>query len=246
MSEAQTAILADSVEFSYDGFPVLEDISLSVPEGDFLGMVGPNGSGKTTLLKIFLGLLRPTNGSVRIFGKAPERMRQLVGYVPQHASLDDSFPVSVLDVVLMGRLHRAPFFGGYKKRDKEVARQVMRDVQVEDLAKRRFGTLSGGQKQRVLLARALAVRPRLLLLDEPTASVDGRVEQDIYELLKRLNEQVTIVLVSHDVGFISTYVRHVACVNRRLTCNPTEEITGDVIEACYSGPVHMIKHQCEL
>jgi zinc transport system ATP-binding protein len=246
MSEAQTAILADSVEFSYDGFPVLEDISLSVPEGDFLGMVGPNGSGKTTLLKIFLGLLRPTNGTVRIFGKTPERMRQLVGYVPQHASLDDSFPVSVLDVVLMGRLHRAPFFGGYKKRDKEVARQVMRDVQVEDLAKRRFGTLSGGQKQRVLLARALAVRPRLLLLDEPTASVDGRVEQDIYELLKRLNEQVTIVLVSHDVGFISTYVRHVACVNRRLTCNPTEEITGDVIEACYSGPVHMIKHQCEL
>lgn len=246
MSEAQTAILADSVEFSYDGFPVLEDVSLSVPEGDFLGMVGPNGSGKTTLLKIFLGLLRPTNGTVRIFGKTPERMRQLVGYVPQHASLDDSFPVSVLDVVLMGRLHRAPFFGGYKKRDKEVARQVMRDVQVEDLAKRRFGTLSGGQKQRVLLARALAVRPRLLLLDEPTASVDGRVEQDIYELLKRLNEQVTIVLVSHDVGFISTYVRHVACVNRRLTCNPTEEITGDVIEACYSGPVHMIKHQCEL
>jgi len=246
MTEPGIAIQADDVDFSYDGTPVLEDITLSVPEGDFLGMVGPNGSGKTTLLKIFLGLLQPTRGKIRIFGQAPERMRHFVGYVPQHATLDNSFPVSVLDVVLMGRLHRAPLFGRYTHRDKEVARQVMNDVKVEDLSKRRFGTLSGGQQQRVLIARALAGRPRLLLLDEPTASVDGRVEQDVYELLKKLNQQATIVLVSHDVGFISTYVRHVACVNRRLTCNPTEKITGEVIEACYSGPVHMLKHQCEL
>jgi zinc transport system ATP-binding protein len=151
-----------------------------------------------------------------------------------------------MDVVLMGRLRRAPFVGGYSGKDKVVAREVMSNVQVADLSKRRFGTLSGGQQQRVLIARALACRPQLLLLDEPTASVDGRVEQDIYELLKKLNEKATIVLVSHDVGFISTYVRHVACVNRRLTCNPTEKITGEVIEACYSGPVHMLKHQCEL
>ncbi len=246
MSEPEIAIQLDKVDFSYDGARVLEEITLSVPAGDFLGMVGPNGSGKTTLLKIFLGLLRPTKGKVRIFGRAPERVRHFVGYVPQQAALDNSFPVSVMDVVLMGRLHRAPLLGGYARQDKQVAREVMADVKVDDLAGRRFGTLSGGQQQRVLIARALAGRPRLLLLDEPTASVDGRVEQDVYELLKKLNEKATIVLVSHDVGFISTYVRHVACVNRRLTCNPTEKITGEVIEACYSGPVHMLKHQCEL
>jgi zinc transport system ATP-binding protein len=122
----------------------------------------------------------------------------------------------------------------------------MHEVEIYDLRNRRFGTLSGGQKQRVLMARALVGKPDLLLLDEPTTSVDGRVEQDIYELLKRLNEKVTIILVSHDLGFISSYVKHVACVNRRLVCSTTKEITGAAIEACYSGPVHMIKHKCEL
>ena len=128
----------------------------------------------------------------------------------------------------------------------KAAEEAMEKAEIHDLQNHHFGTLSGGQKQRVLMARALVGNPELLLLDEPTASIDGRVEQDIYELLKKLNEKVTIILVSHDLGFISSYVKHVACVNRRLVCNPTNEITGDVIEACYSGPVHMIKHKCEL
>jgi zinc transport system ATP-binding protein len=246
MNEKKTVVEVSQVDFAYDGPRVLEDITLTVQEGDFLGVVGPNGSGKTTLLKIILGLLHPLKGRVRVFGQTPERARHLVSYVPQHADLDASFPISVTDVVLIGRLGKAPVLGRYGKRDRQAAEEAMREAEIEALRHRRFGTLSGGQKQRVLMARALAGKPELLLLDEPTASIDGRVEQGIYELLKKLNEKVTIILVSHDLGFISTYVNHVACVNRRLVCNPTRYITGDVIEACYGGPVHMLKHKCEL
>jgi zinc transport system ATP-binding protein len=246
MSQEKAVVEIDQVDFAYDGSLVLEEITLKVREGDFLGVVGPNGSGKSTLLRIILGLIHPLRGKVRVFGQAPERARHLIGYVPQHAELDTSFPISVTDVVLIGRLRKAPVFGRYSKSDRQAAEQAMRDAEVHDLRNRRFGNLSGGQKQRVLMARALVGKPELLLLDEPTASIDGRVEQDIYELLKKLNEKVTIVLVSHDLGFISTYVNRVACVNRRLACNPTHEVTGDVIEACYLGPVQMLKHGCEL
>jgi zinc transport system ATP-binding protein len=246
MSGNDPVIQIDHVDYAYDGNLVLEDISLSVLKGDFLGVVGPNGSGKTTLLKIMLGLVHPSRGQVLVFGKTPERSRHLIGYVPQHADLDMTFPISVMDVVLIGRLGRAPLLGKYRDGDRQAAEVAMSEAEVSDLKNRRFGTLSGGQKQRVLMARALVGRPELLLLDEPTSSIDGRVEQDIYDLLKRLNEKVTIVLVSHDLGFISTYVNKVACVNRRLTCNPTAHITGDVVEACYSGPIHMLKHTCEL
>jgi zinc transport system ATP-binding protein len=246
MNKKETVVEVSHVDFAYDGPLVLEDITLTVEEGDFLGVVGPNGSGKTTLLKIILGLLHPLRGQVRVFGRTPERARDLISYVPQHADLDASFPISVMDVVLIGRLGKAPALGRYRKSDRQAAEEAMREAEIETLRNRRFGTLSGGQKQRVLMARALVAKPELLLLDEPTASIDGRVEQGIYELLEKLNERVTIVLVSHDLGFISTYVNHVACVNRRLVCNPTRQITGDVIEACYGGPVHMLKHKCEL
>lgn len=242
----KAVIEIDMVDFAYDGGLILEDISLTVTEGDFLGVVGPNGSGKSTLLKIILGLIHPLSGTVRVFGQPPEGARHLTGYVPQHAALDSSFPISVTDVVLIGRLGKAPRLGGYRKADRQAAAEAMQEVEIYNLRNQRFGTLSGGQKQRVLMARALVGKPDLLLLDEPTTSVDGRVEQDIYELLKKLNEKVTIVLVSHDLGFISTYVNRVACVNRGLSCDRTEHITGDIIEACYGGPVHMLKHKCEL
>jgi len=246
MSKEKAVVEISDVDFAYDGELILEDISLTVGEHDFLGVVGPNGSGKTTLLRLILGLIRPLRGQVRVFGKAPERARHLVSYVPQHANLDGSFPVSVIDVVLMGRLGKAPILGGYRKSDRQAADEAMEKAEIYNLRDHRFGTLSGGQKQRVLMARALVGNPELLLLDEPTASIDGRVEQDIYEFLKKLNQNVAIVLVSHDLGFISTYVNRVACVNRRLVCNPTQQITGDVMEACYSGPIHMLKHTCEL
>ena len=246
MNQEKAVVEIDQVDFAYDGDLILQEITLAVREKDFLGVVGPNGGGKTTLLKIILGLIHPLRGKVRVFGRAPERAHHLIGYVPQHADLDSSFPISVMDVVLIGRLGRAPRLGRYSKSDRQAAEEAMQEAEIYNLRNRRFGTLSGGQKQRVLIARALVGKPDLLLLDEPTTSVDGRVEQDIYELLKRLNEQVTIILVSHDVGFISSYVKHVACVNQRLACRATDEVTGDVIEACYSGSVHMLKHTCKL
>ena len=246
MSQNKAVVKIEHVDFDYDGHLVLEDITLTVQEGDFIGVVGPNGSGKTTLLKIILGLIHPLRGKVQVFGRTPERGRHFVGYVPQHAELDTSFPISVMDVVLIGRLGQAPMIGRYRKSDRQAAEEAMQGTEISDLRSRRFGTLSGGQKQRVLMARALVGKPELLLLDEPTASIDGRVEQDIYHLLKKLNETVTIVLVSHDVGFISTYVNKVACVNKRLVCNTADHMTGDTVEACYSGPVHMLKHTCEL
>ncbi len=246
MSQNKAVVKIEHVDFDYDGHLVLEDITLTVQEGDFIGVVGPNGSGKTTLLKIILGLIHPLRGKVQVFGRTPERGRHLIGYVPQHAELDTSFPISVMDVVLIGRLGQAPMIGRYRKSDRQAAEEAMQGTEISDLRSRRFGTLSGGQKQRVLMARALVGKPELLLLDEPTASIDGRVEQDIYHLLKKLNETVTIVLVSHDVGFISTYVNKVACVNKRLVCNTADHMTGDTVEACYSGPVHMLKHTCEL
>ncbi|MDO9566985.1 MAG: ABC transporter ATP-binding protein [Candidatus Desulfaltia sp.] len=242
----KTVIEIRNVDFAYDDILVLKDITLTVEEGNFLGIVGPNGSGKTTLLKLILGLIHPLRGSIRVFGQAPERARPSIGYVPQYAEIDSSFPISVMDVVLMGRLGKAPLIGRYRKIDREMAEEALKEVEIYEIRDNRFGTLSGGQRQRVLMARALVGRPEMLLLDEPTASIDGRVEQDIYELLKRLNEKATIILVSHDLGFISTYVNQVACVNRSLVCNPIEHVTSDVIKACYGGPVHMIKHKCEL
>ncbi|MDI6686780.1 MAG: ABC transporter ATP-binding protein [Desulfobacterales bacterium] len=242
----KTVVEIRNVDFAYDDILVLKDITLTVEDGSFLGIVGPNGSGKTTLLKLILGLIHPLRGSVRVFGQAPERARPSIGYVPQHAEIDSSFPVSVMDVVLIGRLGKAPLIGKYRKIDMEMAEEALKEVEISELRTHRFGTLSGGQRQRVFMARALVGRPEILLLDEPTVSIDGRVEQDIYELLKKLNKKATIILVSHDLGFISTYVNQVACVNRSLVCNPTENVTSDVIGACYGGPVHMIKHKCEL
>lgn len=246
MNSNPLAIHLENISFSFNGHPVLEEVTLDVREGDFLGVIGPNGSGKTTLLRVILGLLHPETGHVEVFGLPVRQARPMIGYVPQHAQMDRLFPVTVMDVVLMGRLARTRLFGGYSREDRRAAGEALQVVEMGDLSGRRISALSGGQRQRVLIARALAGSPRLLLLDEPTSSVDSRVEEGFYELLKKLNQTVTIVLVSHDLGFISAYVNRVACVNRRVAVHYTHEVTEDFLNQAYQRPVKMVKHVCEL
>jgi zinc transport system ATP-binding protein len=234
------------VSFAYDRRLILEDLNLVVEEGDFLAVIGPNGGGKTTLLRLILGCLEPVRGSLSVFNLPPRKARHLIGYVPQFGEFNKDFPVSALEVVLMGRLLPDNLFPKYSAEDYAAAYDGMSAVGVRNLADYRFGELSGGQKQRTLIARALAAKPALLILDEPTSSVDSRVEQDIYELLTQLNKKVTIIMVSHDLGFVSSYINKVACLNRKMVVHNTGEISKEVISELYRSSVEMITHQCQL
>ena len=242
MSDRREVILLEDVWFQYDGVPVLEGINLSVREQDFIGIIGPNGGGKTTLLSIMLGLMEPTRGRVSILGRAPRAARRFVGYVPQYTEFDRAFPVSVWDVAMMGRLGRRGLLRRYSEEDKCAVGDVLRQVDMLGYRDRQIGRLSGGERQRVYVARALASDPKILLLDEPTASVDTRVVGSIYELLRELNRQVTIILVSHDIGVVSSYVKTVACLNTRLIYHESKEITPDMLEAAYHCPIELIAH----
>ncbi len=236
------AIQVENLSFAYGDLPVLEAVDLEVAEGEFLGIVGPNAGGKSTLLKLLLGLLKPQRGRIRILGTTPEKARRLIGYVPQHPAFARDFPVTVEQVVLMGRLGRGRLWGGYAKEDHAVARRVMEEAEIADLAQRPVGRLSGGQLQRVLVARALACEPRILLLDEPTANIDLRVENELFDLLRELNQRMTILVVSHDIAFISRYVHRVACLDHTLVCHTTGEIDAETIRQLYGGEVRAIHH----
>jgi len=231
------------VSFSYDGPMVLDRVELSVREGEFLGVVGPNAGGKSTLLRIILGLLEPSAGEVHVLGRSPLESRRQLGFVSQYPTFRRDFPITVRETVRMGRLgNGGGVLGGYRSRDKEIAERVMKETETLELASRRLGTLSGGQLQRVMLARALACEPKILILDEPTANIDMRVEKDIFDLLKELNKRMTILVVSHDVGFISSYVHRVACLNRTLICHHTAAIDGQIINQLYESEVRMVEH----
>ena len=237
------AILLENVAFAYGGVSVLENVDLDIEEREFLGLVGPNGAGKSTLLRIVLGLLEPDVGRIRVLGKAPKQARGAIGYVPQFAAFRRDFPITVGETVLLGRIGKTRTLFGYRAQDRKVARLAMEETGVANLHARPIEALSGGQLQRVLIARALACEPRILLLDEPTASIDMRAEADIFEILKELNSRMTIVVVSHDIGFISQYVTRVACLNRTLLCHTTTHISGEMIQQLYGAPVRMIRHQ---
>lgn len=249
-STPQTLIDCREVSFSYGGAPVLENINLAVYEGEFLGIVGPNAGGKSTLLKLILGQLEPQSGGIRVLGKPPQLARRRVGYVPQYPSFNRDFPISVEQTVLMGTLGVAAptsrfaqlLPGRYSRRDRQAVQQALEEVEAGDLAKRQIGSLSGGQLQRVMLARAIVSAPAILLLDEPTANIDQRMESDIFDLLKQLNERMTILVVSHDIAFISSYVNRVACINRTLVCHHTDAIDADTIQQLYGDHVSMVHH----
>lgn len=241
---ASSVIELERVCFAYQGSaPVLQDVDLRIAEGDFVCVVGPNGGGKSTLLKLILGLLRPDSGRIRVLDMPPVEARPQIGYLAQRERLDPQFPVTVLDVVLMGRLGRRLLLGPYRKVDREVAAQALRDVGMYEFRGRSFASLSGGQRQRALIARALACEPKLLLLDEPTAHLDPGVQDDFYCLLHQMHERLTLVTVSHDIGFVSKYVNTVVCVSRRVVVHSTSEITGEVISEIYNRDVYMVRHQ---
>jgi zinc transport system ATP-binding protein len=226
----------------YDSEPVLEDINLSVRELDFIGLIGPNGGGKTTLLKVLLGLLPPMRGEVHIMGQSAKEGRRYVGYVPQTIEFDRDFPISVWELARMGRLGRRRLLQRYTAEDDEVVAEVLRSVEMLDLRDRPIGELSGGQRQRVYIARALATEPKILLLDEPMASVDPQVSTSVFELLRQLNEHVTILMVSHDMSAISSHVKTVGCLNRWLFYHGEKQLTPDMLEAAYQCPIDLIAH----
>ncbi|MBW2535695.1 MAG: ABC transporter ATP-binding protein [Deltaproteobacteria bacterium] len=224
----------------FGGEPALEGASLEVEEGQFLGIIGPNGGGKTVLLKLILGLHQPDEGEIRVLGRSPVEARGEVGYVPQHAGFDLGFPIDVIGAVLTGRLGHGRGLGRYSERDRAAAREALAKVDLQGHESRPIGALSGGQLQRVLIARALVSEPRLLLLDEPAASLDPHADRCVHELLAGLAGPITVVLVSHDVGLISNFISSVACVNRRLFYHPGNEPTAEMIEEAYHCPVHYI------
>lgn len=221
--------------------PALRSVNLKVERNEFLAIIGPNGGGKTTLLKVILGLLEPFSGKVRVFGEPPGRTRRSrLGYVPQVIP-DRSFPATVLDVVLMGRLGAKPRFRGFGKNDRYLAMRMLEKIGIEGLACQRADRLSGGQKQRVLIARALAGEPEILLLDEPLASVDATTQHSFYNLLAELNERMTILMVTHDVGAVSSHVKSIACINATLVSHG-ETIGEDEVNRAYGCPFELVSH----
>jgi len=239
-------IEVDHVSFGYPPLglaaPVLRDVCLTIHGDDYLGVIGPNGGGKSTLLKIILGLLKPQSGEVRVFGESAVTGRRRVGYVPQHAKIDLGAPANVRDLVLMGRLARSRWGFLYSSRHVRVAMDCLAMTGVADLADRPLGALSGGQRQRVMIARALAAEAEVLLLDEPTAGVDPAAEQALIDLLARLNRELPIVMVSHDIAFVAAHLKRVACLNRTLNVHAAAAVTDEIIAATYAGHVRVKHH----
>ena len=232
-----------NLNFSYEpGSPILIGVNLTLEPGRSGCIVGPNGGGKSTLLRLLLGLLTPSSGTIRVFGEAPVTARARIGYMPQYHQLDASFPVTVLEVALMGRLHRG-FWGRFSRADREAAMAALDEVGVAHLAKAGFASLSGGQRQRVLIARALACEPELLLLDEPTANIDPGAEEQFFGTLNCLRKRMTVLTVSHDLGFVGKEVDCVICVNRQVTMHQAAHFDAATADAVYHHEVNLIRHE---
>jgi len=234
-----TLFTIESLTAGYENKVVLKDISMDVDENDFIGIIGPNGGGKTTLLRVILGLLKPFSGKVD-FSKGNLKFNQ-IGYMPQVAQGDTLFPVTVEDVVLSGLMLNKSATGRMGREDKKTASAVMDELGLSPLAHQALNELSGGQLQRVYLARALTGSPRLLLLDEPATFVDNSFEADFYDKLRTLNSRMAIMMVSHDVGTISTWVKSFACVNGTLYYHPHSKITDEDLRM-YGCPIQLVTH----
>jgi zinc transport system ATP-binding protein len=224
----QNIIEVKNVSFSYSDNKVLDNVSLAIHRGDYLGVVGPNGAGKTTLLKIMLGLLTPDSGTVELFGTDIKNFRDYlkIGYIPQQATnIDHNFPATVQEVVAMGRYARRGLFHQLQAVDEDIIQQSLAEVGLAEYKNKLIGDLSGGQQQRVFIARALAGQPEVIFLDEPTTGIDQQSQDDFYALLKELNQMknLTLVLVSHDIERLTQEVMHIACIDHSLVCHDSPE-----------------------
>jgi zinc transport system ATP-binding protein len=248
MSDNEFVVEMENVSVMYQTHLALKNITMKVRRGEFLALLGPNGAGKSTLIKTILGLMEPIAGTVKVFGVPPKNLgekRTWIGYVPQVTNVDPNFPVRAFDIVLMGLYGKIGLFKRPTREHKEAAMRAMEMVGMEKLADRRFGSLSGGQQQRLLVARALVLNPKLLLLDEPTTGVDTATSTSIYDILSRLHrEGITIILVSHDVGIVSQYVDQVACINQSLVVHgkPAEVLTEDALDQMYGCDAMLFVH----
>jgi zinc transport system ATP-binding protein len=241
------AVQLDHVWVIYQQRPALEDITLTIPPGRYVGIIGPNGAGKSTLLKVILGLIVPSRGEVRVFGDPPARLRKsgrLLGYLPQKPLSEPRFPVTVLDVVLMGRFGRIGLGRRPGPRDREVALAQLERLKIAHLADRPIGALSGGEQQRVFIARALAVEPRLLVMDEPTISLDACAQDDLFEMVFELKRELdlTVLVVSHDIGAVARHVEEVVCLNRRLYVHEPPPIGRLALESTFGCSVEYLFH----
>jgi zinc transport system ATP-binding protein len=230
-------ITFEDVSFDYPDRRVLQNVNFKVMAGNYVGIIGPNGGGKTTLLRLILGFLTPSSGVIKVFGQSPQISSQKVGYVPQVLRFDKQFPISVLELVLSGRLSRLPWYGRYSKTDYQAAHTVLEQVGLLDFQHHLFGTLSGGQVQRALIARALVDDPQLLLLDEPTASVDVQAEADIYAILHGLRDKMSIMMVTHDLQTAINEVREVLCVQGTVLPLQPEQVCQHFTVGLYHQPL---------
>lgn len=226
---------------SFDGQTVLSVDNVQVSSGDFISVVGPNGGGKTTFLKAILGLVSPISGRIKVFGEDAYLGLTGIGYMPQFFEFDESFPITVFDLVLMGRIS-SKIFDFPSKSDKQFVLSILKRLEIENLKDKKYGLLSGGQKQRAMIARALVTKPKILLLDEPTSNVDVKSASSIMNILKELNKEITIIMVSHDIGVVSKYVESVFCINKELVIHPTSEFNGKAINELYSTDMIAVRH----
>jgi zinc transport system ATP-binding protein len=234
-------VVLEKVTAGYNNEPVLVDVDFVVLENDFIGIIGPNGGGKTTLLKIMMGLIKPMSGKVEFPSEKELGERSLFGYLPQVSRIDTKFPITTLEVVLSGTMKGNTLTSGRKKKYKGKGVELLELMGLKKMAGKMVGELSGGQLQRAFLARAMISSPMLLVLDEPNSFVDNTFERDLYELLRELNEKTSIVIVSHDLGIISSYVKTIACVNRGLHYHRSNVITKELLET-YNCPIDLIAH----
>ena len=234
------AVELKDVSFSFNEQMVLEDVNLTIEDKNFVAIIGPNGGGKSTLLKIILGLLTPDRGEVKVFGREPQKARKLIGYLPQHSSFDPDFPINIFQTVLMARYNG--LLKNFSKNDKKIVLNALKDVGMEKYKDRQISRLSGGQMQRVLIARALAREPKLLLMDEPMASIDPEMQNSFYNLISTLKDKMTLVLVSHDVGTVSMHVDNIACLNRKLYYHGPAEEAEQGLEKIYHCSIDLISH----